>query len=51
MMIRVLEKCCETKREIRPDITLAAAVLAVGTVCGLIGLAESITMAVIQYLN
>ncbi|NSW54394.1 MAG: hypothetical protein HPY44_00155 [Armatimonadetes bacterium] len=51
MIIRVLEKCCDTKHEIRPDITLTAAVLAVGTVCGIIGIAETITVAVIQYLT
>ena len=51
MMIRMLEKCCETRRDVRPDITLTAAVLAVGTICGLIGLAEAMTAAFIQYIN
>ena len=51
MMIRVLEKCCETRREMRPDVTLTATVLAVGTICGLIGLVESLAVAFLRHIN
>ncbi len=45
MILAAFERCCQTRRTIRPEVSLLAAVLSVGTLCGLIGLAEAATAA------